>query len=118
MTEQAKLSLLVKRWRKGANSNRLVVQAAERGQSSAGPPYVGECRLRAEILDAHAFDVEQILTDIDSTQTSIERAEKLEACLSTIVYWHDECGHVDSSWWGEARSLVGNHGHGGEEKAR
>ena len=25
--------------------------------------------------------------------------------LSTLVYWHDQ-GHIDESWWDEARSLA------------
>lgn len=27
--------------------------------------------------------------------------------LATLVYWHDE-GHIDESWWDEARRLVGS----------
>lgn len=38
-----------------------------------------------------------------------ERAE-LAACkelLSILSYWHDVAGHVDESWWDEARRLGG-----------
>lgn len=34
-----------------------------------------------------------------------DKIGELEELLSTLVYWHDQ-GHIDESWWDEARNLV------------
>ena len=43
------------------------------------------------------------LAALDATLAELER---LREVMSTLVYWHDEGGHVDASWWDEARKLV------------
>ena len=35
------------------------------------------------------------------------RCVALRECVAVLVYWHDrDNGHIDESWWGEARALV------------
>ena len=36
-----------------------------------------------------------------------DRLVTVVQCLDTLVHWHsDGSGHIDESWWGEARRLV------------
>jgi len=36
-------------------------------------------------------------------------SDELRKLLSKLVYWHDQDnGHIDESWWDEARSLLGD----------
>ncbi len=36
-----------------------------------------------------------------------DRESKLFLCLSALVYWHEQGnGHIDESWWDEAKELV------------
>jgi hypothetical protein len=56
------LMTLVRLWRSGATSARLVVVRNERGEAGDGQQYVEVCRTQADMFDKHAREVERILT--------------------------------------------------------